>query len=100
MFLTTEGRKMRLALKLSALAAVVRMLVLVAIPMPAAASEFCLINTSGMRGCGFETMQQCLDSLSGTAGACARDPLYQDPRSALAYQPKPRHPHSKKTIER
>ena len=50
-------------------------------------------------GCGFATLQQCLDSLSGTAGSCARDPFY-DPGSALAYQPKQGHSHSGKTAPR
>jgi hypothetical protein len=91
---------MRSLLKLIAATAAVRALTLVAIPTAALASEYCLTNTSGMGGCGFTTLQQCLDSLSGSAGTCARDSFYQDPKSALAYQPKRSHLHSKKTVER
>jgi hypothetical protein len=90
----------KLFLKLIAVAAAVRVLTLVAIPTAALAGEYCLTNTSGMRGCGFATVQQCLDSLSGAAGTCARDPFYQDPKSALAYEPKRSHLHSKKAAER
>lgn len=91
---------MKLFLKLIAVAAAVRVLTLVAIPTAALAGEYCLTNTSGMRGCGFATVQQCLDSLSGTAGTCARDPFYQDSKSALAYEPKRSHLRSKKAAER
>ena len=90
---------MRLFPKMIAVIAVVRMLTLVATPTAAIAGEYCVTNTSGMRGCGFATLQQCLDSLSGTAGSCARDPFY-DPGSALAYQPKQGHSHSRKTAPR
>lgn len=91
---------MKLSLKLIAVAAAVRVLTLVAIPTAALAGEYCLTNTSGMRGCGFATVQQCLDSLSGTAGTCARDPFHQDSKSALAYEPKRSHSHSKRAAER
>jgi Protein of unknown function (DUF3551) len=74
---------MKVFLKL-ALAGTVRALTFVALSTVAMAGEYCLSNTSGMKGCGFETMQQCLNSLSGTAGTCARDPFYHDPNSALA----------------
>jgi hypothetical protein len=90
----------KLFLKLIAVAAAVRVLTLVAIPTAALAGEYCLTNTSGMRGCGFATVQQCLDSLSGTAGTCARDPFHQDSKSALAYGPKRSHSHSKRAAER
>lgn len=91
---------MKSFLKFIAVAAALRALALVAMPTAALAGEYCLTNTSGMRGCGFATVQQCLDSLSGTSGTCARDPFYRDPNSALAYQLKRGHSHSKKTIER
>lgn len=91
---------MKSLLKLIAVAAAVCPLTLVAIPTTALAGEYCITNTSGMRGCGFATLQQCLDTLSGTVGTCARDPFYQDPNSALAYEPKRSHSHSKKPAER
>jgi hypothetical protein len=56
----------------------VRALTLIAIPTAAVAGEYCLSNSSGMRGYGFTALQQFLDALSGTAGTCARDPSYQD----------------------
>jgi Protein of unknown function (DUF3551) len=87
----------RLFSKLIAVTAIVRVLAVVATPTAAIAGEYCVTNTSGMRGCGFATLQQCLDSLSGTAGSCARDPFYHDPGSALAYQPKHGHSHDKTT---
>jgi uncharacterized protein DUF3551 len=95
-----KGKKMKSLLKLIAVAAAVCPLTLVAIPTTALAGEYCITNTSGMRGCGFATLQQCLDTLSGTVGTCARDPFYQDPNSALAYEPKRSHSHSKKPAER
>jgi len=91
---------MKLVLKFIAVAVAVRALALVAAPTAAVAGEYCLTNTSGMRSCGFPTIQQCLDSVSGTSGTCARDPFNQDAASALAYQPARSHPHHKKTVER
>ena len=91
---------MKLFPKLIAATAIVRVLTLVATPTAALAGEYCVTNTSGMRGCGFATLQQCLDSLSGAAGSCAREPFYHDPGSALAYQPKQGHSHSRKTAPR
>jgi hypothetical protein len=69
---------------------------------PAAyAGEFCSTNTSGMRGCGYTTMEQCQASTAGVGGSCFRDPYYSNAgtaSSAMAYQPSPasakreRHP--------
>jgi hypothetical protein len=95
-----KRKKMKVFLKLIAVAATVRALTFVALPTAAMAGEYCLTNTSGMRGCGFESIQQCLNSLSGTAGTCARDSFYQDPHSALAYKPMHSHSHTKKTVEK
>ena len=91
---------MKSLVKLIAVAAAIRALTFVVIPTAALASEYCLTDTSGMRGCGFATVQQCLDSLSGSAGTCGRDPFYQDPNSAMAYEPKRSHSHSKKSAAR
>ena len=98
--LVERKKKLKLATKLIAVAAAVRALTLIAMPTAAVASKYCLTDTSGMRGCEFATVQQCLNSLAGTSGTCARDPFYQDPKSALAYQPKRSHAHSKRTVER
>ena len=91
---------MKSLLKLIAVAAAFRALTLVVTPTTALAGEYCLTDTSGMSGCGFATLQQCLDSLSGRAGTCGRDTFYRDPNSALAYEPKRSHSHSKKPAER
>ncbi len=59
----------------------------VAMATPASAGEFCTTNTSGMRGCGYSTMEQCKASTSGIFGSCFRDPFLAE-SSVLAYQPK------------
>ena len=56
----------------------------------AKAGEFCLTDSSGMRGCGYETLAQCQTSNTGKNGTCARDPFYKDPKEALAQAPKGR----------
>jgi hypothetical protein len=91
---------MKSVLKLIAVAVAVRGLTIAATPTAALAGKYCLTDTSGMRGCGFATVQQCLDALSGTSGSCARDPFHQDPNSALAYEPRSSHSHIKKTVKR
>ena len=59
---------------------------------PASAGEYCHTDTSGMRGCGYETMAQCEASASGKGGSgCFRDPFLTEasnPKNALAYHPK------------
>jgi hypothetical protein len=57
------------------------------------AGEYCMTNISGMRGCSFSSMEQCLATASGIVGSCARDPFYTSPNNALAYLPK--HPQSR-----
>jgi hypothetical protein len=86
--------------KLIAVAAALRVLTLVAIPTSAVAGEYCRTDSSGMRGCAFTTLQQCLDMSSGRGGTCDRDPFYKDPNSALAYQPKDNYSHNGKTVGR
>jgi uncharacterized protein DUF3551 len=49
----------------------------------AQAGEYCSTNTSGMRGCGFSSLEQCKAAMSGLMGTCARDPYYKDPTLAL-----------------
>jgi len=72
-------------------------LAVVAFAPPAAqAGEFCNVNSSGMRGCGFQTLAQCQASMSGQNGTCMRDPYFLDARSALAYQPTKGHKHAAK----
>jgi hypothetical protein len=77
-------------------AAAVCTLAFVGFAAPAAqASEYCGVDDSGMRGCGYVTVEQCLAMLSGRHGTCMRDPYYDDANAklkgasnALAYQPK------------
>jgi hypothetical protein len=77
-------------------AAALSTLAFVAFAAPAAqASEYCGVDDSGMRGCGYATLEQCLVTLSGRHGTCMRDPFYDDASAklkgvsnALAYQPK------------
>jgi hypothetical protein len=70
---------------MTASAAVFGTLAFMAMAAPAAqAGEFCVTDSSGMRGCGFETLEQCHASTSGKNGGCDRDPFYKNPTDALA----------------
>jgi hypothetical protein len=74
---------------MTASAAVLSTVAFVAMATPAAqAGEFCSVNTSGMRGCGYSSLEQCQASTSGVGGTCMRDPYYNNASTALAYQPK------------
>jgi hypothetical protein len=64
---------------------------LVAMTTPAAASPngYCRQDvTSGMRTCGFASMEQCQAMSAGRGGSCYRDPFLVDTMSAYASQPK------------
>ncbi|SDT60451.1 DUF3551 domain-containing protein [Bradyrhizobium canariense] len=95
---------MRQVLKLAAAPAALMVLAFAAMTTPASAAkyEYCTTNTSGMRGCGFETMAQCEAMTSGRGSSnCYRDPFLPEaskPTDALAYQPKGKL-HHKKPIE-
>jgi hypothetical protein len=99
-----KGQEMKpISRMMTASAAALSTLVIVAVAAPTAqAGEYCSINTSGMRGCGYTSLEQCQASTSGIGGTCVRDPYYSD--TALAYQPKqtrsrsPRHP-AKRPVE-
>jgi Protein of unknown function (DUF3551) len=60
----------------------------------AQAGEFCVTNSSGMRGCGFATMEQCKATVSGINGSCARDPFFEYNSNASANMPGVVHAHS------
>ena len=68
-------------------------LAFVAMATPAAASsnEFCRTDSSGMRSCGFSTMEQCQAMSSGRGGDCFRDPFLAESSNTLAYAPKAKH---------
>lgn len=79
---------------MTASAAVFGTLAFMALAAPAAqAGEFCMTDSSGMRGCGYDTLAQCKASGSGKNGSCDRDPFYKNPTDALA-QAKPAHTRS------
>ena len=84
-----RGKMKTIAKMIAASAAALTTLAFVTIAAPAAqAGEYCSTNTSGMRGCGFSTLEQCQASVSGIgSGPCMRDPFYGN-TNALAYQPK------------
>jgi len=52
------------------------------------AGEFCSTDSSGMRGCGYATLEQCKMTNAGKNGTCDRDPFYKNPKDALAQAPK------------
>jgi len=51
--------------------------------------EYCRVDYSlgPARICSFDTMEQCLATISGRGGSCTRDPFY-GAGSAYAYAPK------------
>ena len=77
-------------------------LALAGITTPAAAgkNEYCRTDTSWVRSCGYETMEQCQAAASGRGGSCARDYLLpqDDASNAFAYQPKAGVKKSKKPV--
>ena len=74
---------------LTASAAALCTLAFVSFAAPSAkAGEFCATDSSGMRGCGYETLAQCQATQAGKNGTCDRDPFFKNPKDALAYSPK------------
>jgi Protein of unknown function (DUF3551) len=63
---------------IAASAAALTTLASVMIAAPAAqAGKYCSSHTSGMKGCGLSTLEQCQASVSGIgSGPCMRDPFY------------------------
>ncbi|WP_025033878.1 DUF3551 domain-containing protein [Bradyrhizobium sp. DOA9] len=57
-------------------------------PASAKNYEYCRIDRSAgpERICSFDTMEQCLASISGRGGSCTRDPFYET--GSFAYAPK------------
>jgi hypothetical protein len=58
---------------------------------PAAAKEYeyCRQDwSSGMRSCGFDTVEQCVAMISGRGGTCVRNPVAAEASAAYAYAPK------------
>jgi Protein of unknown function (DUF3551) len=76
---------------MTASAAVFGTLAFMAMAAPAAqAGEFCMTDSSGMRNCGYSSLDQCHASASGKNGSCGRDPFFKNPADSLA-QAKPAH---------
>jgi len=66
-----------------------------ATPAAAAPVDYCRTDTSGMRGCGFSSLEQCQAMASGRGSNCYENPFPQGgsasgnaSSSAYAYQPK------------
>lgn len=58
-------------------------------PASAGPNEYCRQDiTSGMRSCGFSSLEQCQAMSAGRGGDCYRDPFLANTSNALAYQPK------------
>jgi uncharacterized protein DUF3551 len=74
-----------------------------ATPATAAQVDYCRTDTSGMRGCGYSSLEQCQAMASGRGSNCYENPFPEGANakansskassSAYAYQPK--HPASK-----
>ena len=94
--------KMKQILKISAApAGVFCALVFFSAATPAAAApvDYCRTDTSGMRGCGFSSLEQCQAMASGRGSNCYENPFPEGGNasssasgnassSAYAYQPK------------
>jgi hypothetical protein len=64
-------------------------LVAMATPASAGPNEYCRQDiTSGMRSCGFSSLEQCQAMSAGRGGDCYRDPFLASTSNALAYQQK------------
>ena len=65
---------------------------LVAVASPASAAEYCRQDAiSGMRSCGYATIEQCQAMSSGIGGTCYRDPFLPEAGASSAYAHAPLH---------
>jgi hypothetical protein len=93
-------------LKLAAApAAALAAMAFVAMATPAAAAskadssktDYCRTDTtSGMRGCGYATLEQCQATSSGRGGDCYANPFPSGGGSNSAFAFQPKHPHAAK----
>jgi hypothetical protein len=59
---------------------------LVAVATPASAADYCRQDAiSGMRSCGYATIEQCQAMSSGIGGTCYRDPFLPQAGASNAY---------------
>jgi hypothetical protein len=64
-----------------------------AAPVAAREYEYCREDySSGVRQCGFDTVEQCVTMISGRGGSCNRNPFLGEAGASDAYAPK-RHGH-------
>ena len=63
-------------------------------PVAAREYEYCREDySSGMRQCGFATVEQCVAMISGRGGSCVRNPRLSEASTSYAHAPKrPGHP--------
>jgi hypothetical protein len=65
---------------------------LVAVATPASAADYCRQDAiSGMRSCGYATIEQCQAMSSGIGGTCYRDPFLPGAGTSSAYAYAPLH---------
>jgi hypothetical protein len=65
---------------------------LAAIATPASAADYCRQDAiSGMRSCGYATIEQCQAMSSGIGGTCYRDPFLPQAGTSSAYAYAPLH---------
>jgi hypothetical protein len=65
---------------------------LVAVAAPASAADYCRQDAiSGMRSCGYATIEQCQAMSSGIGGTCFRDPFLPQAGASNAYAYAPLH---------
>ena len=101
---------MKKLLKLSVAPAAFAALAFVAMATPAAAAgpnkgtDYCRTDTtSGMRGCGYTSLEQCHDMSSGRGGDCYANPFPSNANAnasgnALAFQPKSRAHRTRQSV--
>jgi uncharacterized protein DUF3551 len=60
-----------------------------AAPVAAREYQYCREDySSGMRQCGFDTVEQCVAMISGRGGSCVRNPLLSEASASYAHAPK------------
>jgi hypothetical protein len=65
---------------------------MVAVATPASAAEYCRQDAiSGMRSCGYASIEQCQAMSSGIGGTCYRDPFLPQAGASSAYAYAPLH---------
>ncbi len=61
-------------------------------PAEAKDYEYCRQDySSGMRQCGFDTMERCVATIFGRGGSCMRDPFLKKTSGSFAYARKGDH---------